>query len=183
MYCQIPVRFKDTWFKFNRWFGLILFSNKEQKRQVPDTSAYKKLAFECVKNPYKLKKPVMVKREPPRVKSWVKTYAKVLTYLYLKCYPLANLIFSNLRLNVFQNGEDANWFYRSLSYGHDQRILCLPRAVFIASTSKEFKKSGVLFIGIFPPMRNLHAWVIEGDTHCDICDIIWTSYRPIYAKY
>lgn len=183
MHCHFPVSYNGTGFKFNQWLGLVLFSTNGFNYRKPEIPMHKAPAFECVSNPYRLKKPVMIKREPPKASFLLKIYAKTLTFLYKKCYPLANLIFGNLRLNVFENGEDANWYYRSISYGYNQNTLCLPRAAFIASTSKKFKESGVMFIGIFPPMRNLHAWVIEGDAICDICEIIWTSYQPLYARY
>ncbi len=157
MHCHLPIRFHNTWFRFNRWLGLIIFSNSEPNIQKPKIPITKKKAFECVADPYKLKKPIMVRRNPPKVSFWVKSYAKVLTYLCRHCYPLAQILFSNLSLNVFEDGEDANWYYRSLNYGYNQDVLCLPRAMFIASTSKKFKDRGVMFIGIFPPMRNLHA--------------------------
>jgi hypothetical protein len=51
----------------------------------------------------------------------------------------------------------------------------------VAKSSKEFKKSGVLFIGADLPQTRLHAWIIEKDYQPDPWDRSWINYLPIAA--
>ncbi len=58
---------------------------------------------------------------------------------------------------------------------------CLNRTLAVAKSSKEFKKSGVLFIGADLPQTRLHAWIIEKDYQPDPWDRSWINYLPIAA--
>lgn len=79
---------------------------------------------------------------------------------------------------IFSDAGDANLAFRKI-IGGKQNLLCLPRAIFIATTSKKFKKYGTMFIGCFFPSRNLHAWVIEENMQADIFDKYWILYTPV----
>jgi hypothetical protein len=88
--------------------------------------------------------------------------------------------YTNLQKSFFQTSADALIYYRKNVKG-DQSQLCLPRTLFAAKTSREFKESGVLFIGVFLPSRNMHAWIIENDQVADPVDPGWTNFRPVAA--
>ena len=109
---------------------------------------------------------------------FIRWYARFLVFSYHHCY-LALYLLSFLRLPVFDNAGKANLAFRTVLKNEDQSVLCLPRSVFISSTSRRFKKNGAMFIGIFLPTRNMHAWVIEDNKIADIYDYYWTMYTPL----
>ena len=76
--------------------------------------------------------------------------------------------------------SDAYEHFRSIS-GLKQDTLCLPRTLFAAKTSREFKKSGVLFIGVLLASKQMHAWIVEDGRICDQRDTRWVDYRPVAA--
>jgi hypothetical protein len=61
--------------------------------------------------------------------------------------------------------------------------LCLQRSLLVMKTSKEFKKSGILFIGASFPSGKMHAWIIEDGKQPDRLDRNWIMYRPLLALY
>jgi hypothetical protein len=61
--------------------------------------------------------------------------------------------------------------------------LCLQRSLLVMKTSKEFKNSGVLFIGASFPSGKMHAWIIENGKQPDRLDRNWIMYRPLLALY
>jgi hypothetical protein len=80
---------------------------------------------------------------------------------------------------VFENSEQAISHFRK-SYRR-QNGLCLPRALFAAKTSRAFETSGVIFLGVFLPSSQMHAWVIENHKQPDTMDNVWLHYRPVAA--
>lgn len=105
-------------------------------------------------------------------------YAKLITWLCTHFYFGAYLL-SFLRLPIFEDAGVANIAYRKILTGNDQSKLCLPRSIFIATTSKRFRNFGTMYIGCFFPSRNMHAWVIEDNMHADIYDKYWILYTPV----
>lgn len=79
---------------------------------------------------------------------------------------------------IFPDAFEANRYFRSHAQG-DQDTLCLPRALFAAKTSRRFAEAGAVFIGVFLPSRQMHAWVIEDGRHVDPWDGIWINYQPV----
>ena len=69
--------------------------------------------------------------------------------------------------------------FRTIMKGRNQRVLCLPRSIFIATTSRRFKGNGALFIGCFFPFRHMHAWVIEDGMQADVYDRGWIMFTPL----
>ncbi len=67
--------------------------------------------------------------------------------------------------------------------GHDERWnrSCLIRGLLVSKTSQSFRQNGVLFIGAFLPMGEMHAWIIEGNQQPDPRDRSWVNYRPLLA--
>jgi len=79
---------------------------------------------------------------------------------------------------LFPTSREAMLFFRQQIRG-DQNELCLARSFFAAKTSQQFKKMGVVVIGVFLPSRSMHAWVMEGDQAADPFDDIWINYQPV----
>lgn len=103
--------------------------------------------------------------------------AKILVWSYKNCYPIVWLM-SHLRLNIFSNGVEACDAFCQL-YPKSQNIMCLPRSVFTAITSTQFRHSGAMFIGCFLPSHHMHAWVIENGKNTCRHDSLWINYTPI----
>jgi len=112
------------------------------------------------------------------------------------CQKYANTLLKLCRINLFMarlyssfasisfpNSRTAISYYRDNMNNLDQAKACLPRSLFALKTSKEFRTSGALIIGIFLPSRAMHAWIIENNMNADPLDKIWTSYQPVAAIY
>lgn len=114
----------------------------------------------------------------PKISRFARFYAHLLVFLWQWCYPLVYLL-SHCRFALYKDAGEANMAFRQILKNGNQRILCLPRSIFIATTSAKFKSSGAMFIGCFFPSRHMHAWVIEDDMHADIYDNQWIMFTPI----
>lgn len=133
-------------------------------------------ALDCVLNPFKTKECKKASKAVSTTKL-LSVYVRLLIWLHRYFYPGIWLA-SKLRLEIFEDGVDAADVFCEI-HPYDQRVLCLPRSVFVATTSKQFKKSGALFIGVFLPSRHMHAWVIENDINVYRHDHIWTNFTPV----
>lgn len=133
--------------------------------------------FEKVNNPFLLSHSTdfQNKIEPTK---FVRFYGKLLVWLFQHCYFCLYLL-SKLSLNLFPNAKEATDVFCEIIGYDKQNLLCLPRSIFAATTSKRFKKHGGLFIGIFYPSKHLHAWVIEDDRNAWALDSMWINYTPI----
>ena len=161
---------------FLRPFVGIVYSYSGTPSDVPVEGEIIKQNLSIVDNPFLLEqREVDVAGNYSFFLHW---YARFLVFSYHHCYPALYLL-SFLRLPVFDDAGKANLAFRSILNNKDQSVLCLPRAVFISSTSRRFKKNGAMFIGIFLPTRNMHAWVIEDNKVADIYDYYWTMYTPL----
>lgn len=117
--------------------------------------------------------------------AWHRAYIALLIWAARYCFPLLRL-FLLLRLDTYADaGQASEAFYRHKPNGPLQKQLCLSRAVYVATTSRRFRASGTLFIGVFLPLVRMHAWVIEDGMHADVYDFIWINYQPvaIYQSY
>lgn len=182
-YYNVPVVFKGLAYKFHRVLGLLTYSRitgKQPNAKNLRIEGGKKDSVEAVANPFLM-------RQRKKSDSWRHTgsqvkarlWARLLTGLCAHCYPFAYLC-SRLRLNLFDNAGDASQFYYSVYPSFKrQRVLCLPRAIFIATTSKRFKEHGVMFIGSFLPTVRMHAWVVEDGSNADIYDNQWICFQPV----
>lgn len=81
----------------------------------------------------------------------------------------------------FENTKIAIDFFRIKTQIKSEDILCLPRSIFAAASSKTFEKNGVIFIGVFLPSNSMHAWIIEDGVQPDPWDTIWTNFQPVAA--
>lgn len=89
--------------------------------------------------------------------------------------------YASLPARRFDTAIEAIVSFRSMNHSRSQDELCMPRALFAAKTSRAFPEKGVVFIGVFLPSRNMHAWVIENGTLVDPQDRIWLNFRPVAA--
>jgi len=169
-FCRIGnLVFKGEEYSFNPLLGILV--------EEPLSKTSKGIA--AVDNPYLLEKRTL---EPPykapEISSWVRFYAKALTFLSKHSFALAFLL-GKCAIPVYKDAFEATLVYRKLYPGVQQKKLCLPRMLFAASLSKRFKKNGVAFVGAFLPSVQMHAWVIEDNMIADPFDNQWICYKPV----
>lgn len=176
MYKVLPVYRSGEKYKFSPPFGMLYsisgYENEPTRNSLQSDCPYQSL----VANPFLLKK-----REQcayPKLSLFARFYARLLVFLWRWCYPLVYLL-SHLRLSIYKDAGEANMAFRYILNNGNQRVLCLPRSVFIATTSAKFKSSGAMFVGCFFPSRHMHAWVIEEGMHADVFDNQWIMFTPI----
>ena len=167
-------------FTLNKLFGFLLQKDCKIKR-----NNNKKIDFflNIIANPYYLNN-TEIKFSHSRddsIKKLAFVLAKLYTKFILKSFFFVRIL-SVIRVPIFETTQEAILFYRKQFPGKQQE-LCLPRALFAASTSKSFKKESVVFIGVFLPSRAMHAWIIENNMQPDPFDDIWICYQPVAAIY
>lgn len=182
-YYNAAITFKGKAYRFNRFLGVLTCSSKGSRHShtIKAHLALDKVrCLDAITNPFLMKPSKMkevVRQKEPNKKA--RLWAKILTWLCAHCYPFAYLC-SRLRLNLFDNAGEASQFYYSVYPSFKrQRMLCLPRAIFIATTSRRFKKHGMMFIGAFLPTVRMHAWVIEDGSNPDVYDNQWICFQPV----
>lgn len=182
MYISIDRILDHKHFHFNSFWGFLI--SKPQRSSDIEISNPPKcncskwdVNYNAVENPYECSRAC----KPSSIinNSFLKYYARFLIWSYQHCYCFVWLC-SFLRLSVFENGEESCQAFFD-AHPTNQRVLCLPRSIFIATTSKKFKKSGVMFIGSFFPSRRMHAWVMEDGHNCCPYDNCWINYTPVCA--
>ena len=178
----IENKFNNRFYYFSPIFGF-LYSRKKQKK------LYKSSANNFSYNSEKIKRelnyinnPFLIKENPSlssfeNIPNYIFFYAKFLIWCYKHSYPLLYII-SKFRFSFFDNAESAINYFCKIN-PKDQKILCLPRSIFAATTSKEFKKNGIMVIGVFHPTRHMHAWIMEKGKNSYLNDDIWINYSPV----
>lgn len=174
---QIIDLYKNTEkYVFNPFLGLLYtvsgYENQKDYLGLDEKCPYKNLIL----NPFLLQKRAVDRI--PTITAFAKIYAKLLVFLCKYCYPIAYLL-SFCRLNLYANAGEANMAFRNIIRNKPQKILCLSRSIFIATTSAKFKESGAMFIGCFFPSRHMHAWIVEEGMHADVYDYYWIMYTPV----
>lgn len=182
-YYNAPVVFKGQVYKFHRMLGLLTYSKirgKQPNTENISVEGDKKDYMDAVANPFFMKqRQKSEKWKQTRHRKQARLWACLLTWLCAHCYPLAYLC-SHLRMSLFDNAGEASQFYYSVYPSFKrQRVLCLPRAIFIATTSRRFKEHGVMFIGSFLPTVRMHAWVVEDGSNADVYDNQWICFQPV----
>lgn len=176
------IEFQNKVFCFDKLHGRLLYEdidNDEKQREVQDGAH-----LQNVFNPFFLQPTLYAPLQPTYHKRMLMIYAKALTWLCRHCYPIAYYISKHISLNAFADSQQAILFYRHIyPSAEKQRHLCLPRAIFAVTTSRKFKKHGVMYIGAFLPSTQMHAWVIEDDKQPDLWDNEWICYKPVYMLY
>lgn len=179
-YC-LDISFQGGTYRFDKVRGCLSVGDFEADSGIPaDCSKY----LDMVNRPFLLqgtKAPELLHVSGMRHKRLAGFYARVLSFLCRHCYPLAYLCSRYVTLDLFDNAEQAVLFFRHM-YPDTKRQnrLCLPRAIFAATTSSEFRRSGALFVGAFLPSTQMHAWVIENCRQPDFYDNMWVCYQPVY---
>lgn len=135
-----------------------------------------KQILEVVKDPFLVMKVDSIKpTENPNYK--IKFYVSFLIWLF-KHFHIGLFLVSKIRLNIFDDSKTACEVFTKC-HPNNQNILCLPRSIFIATTSKRFKAHGAMFIGVFLPSKHMHAWIIEDRANPCSFDTIWTNFTPV----
>jgi hypothetical protein len=180
-----PIVFYGKEFQFNRFLGCLICEKDESRddfnNELPDSiSDEKRRDIEAVHNPFMMLYHKKSNGWKEIKQAWIaKMYGRLITWLCLHCYPVMN-VFIHFHLNLFSNAGYASLFYYNLYPDlKSQQILCLPRSIFIATTSRRFKQYGVLFIGAFLPTVRMHAWIIEDGMPADCFDKQWIHYNPV----
>lgn len=143
--------------------------------EVKNASGKLALNLECINNPYKASKPE--KSGFNKINKYARLYVLLLIWCARHCYPILYLL-SYLRLRIYDSGEDACNVFCKI-HPSKQDVLCLPRSVFMATTSRRFKSEGTMIIGAMLPSHSLHAWVMENGKNVYWNDAYWTNYRPL----
>lgn len=172
MYCCLEQKFADLYYCFYAPLG-VLFRKKDLRPRKIEESV---LRFKyLVDNPYCLQRRDNISKV--EFGTLIKWYAHLLIFLHQHFY-FGLYLLSFLRIPVFEDAGSACKAFRTI-VTKNQNKLCLPRAVFIATTSKRFKKNGAMYIGVFLPSRQMHAWVIEDEMHADVNDSYWQMYTQV----
>lgn len=181
-FVPISAKYKTSEFRIHKILGLLLeFVNQERtKVDLPNKI---KSQYLIVANPYLLRSNTQSESlneysDPPVYAHYL---AKIYTFLCLRSFIFVRLL-SQSHFPIFNTAEEAILFYQKL-YPKQQQNLCLPRSLFAACTSKSFKNSGALFIGVFLPSKAMHAWIMEEEKQPDIYDDIWICYQPVAVMY
>jgi len=128
--------------------------------------------------PYLLRTKEPCATPPQVVPKWLVLYARLLVRTCRLSFGLARVL-AWPRLPVYGNGTEAILAFRQIFPTGAQQELCLPRSLFAAVTSRKFRSSGVMFIGVFLPSRSMHAWVIEDGLQPDPFDGAWLNFQPV----
>lgn len=185
-YVDFVVSYYECDFKFHRFFGVLTSQEHSETHSEGSSSSLpstingeKCRCVASVRNPFLSKRPASTASRGVTRHRFARIYARLLTWLCAHAYPIAYLL-SHLRLTLFANATEALCFYYKLYPDPKrQRVLCLPRAIFAATTSRRFKQHGAMFIGVFLPTVRMHAWVMEDGRAADPYDNQWTCYRPL----
>lgn len=168
----------DKCYRFFAPLGLTITSKRRvcSINSFPMKSKAKKIV-DSVRNPFLISY-VSTTPTQKHISRYAKWYAKFLIWLYRNFYFGLYLI-SKFHLNIYDNAIEATDVFCRIVGDESQKILCLPRSIFAATTSKRFKKHGAMFVGIFLPSRHMHAWIIEDEYNAWRNDAVWINYTPI----
>ena len=178
---SLNCRFRNKAYHFNSITGWLISKDVKMDsiRNVPHLTRHIPKAektLNSVLNPFRIQQ-CAKQNTDLRINLFLKIYVWIIIWFYKHFYPGIYLI-SKIRLNIYDNGIDAADAFCQI-HPSGQSVLCLPRSIFIATTSKKFKQSGALFIGTFLPSRHMHAWVIEDRCNVYRHDYIWINFTPI----
>lgn len=179
---NINNNFNNKSYKFIAYFGILCKLRNTRNIRLPLSNSQGKLTkykllLDCVNNPYLLSPPVHTKQNT-KISKFARIYANLLVWLYQHFY-FGLYLFSKLSFNLFPNATEATDVFCEITGFDKQNILCLPRSIFAATTSKRFKNHGGMFIGVHFPSRHLHAWVIEDKRNAWKLDSMWINYTPV----
>lgn len=175
---RMPVHYQGDVYFFEGITGsLMRRPAKPSDAAVPTIEGIAGKCLSEVTDPYLLKGRALP-TTPQRISLGVRLYASILTWLCRYAFPLGRL-WAKIPLSCYPDAGVATRVYYKLYPGEQQRNLCLPRAFFARSTSRRFRKHGAMFIGVFLPSVQMHAWVLEDGMHADYYDNNWVNYAPV----
>ncbi len=182
MYLALSHTLRNNNYHYKAWAGL-LFSSKYNLGQMQSISQVRnggKLPeiLESVNNPFNINTTPLFHPVSKKDIFGIRSYAKLLIWLYRHFYFGLYLI-SHLRLKYYENAVEATDAFCRIIGEDSQDVMCLPRSVFAATTSKRFKEKGAMFIGAFLPSRHMHAWVIEDNCNSWRQDNKWINFVPV----
>lgn len=174
--------YNGKFYYFNPFLGILISRKVKQTcfgKEIKNKSNNKKVqdCLEVVDNPFLIKINKNEDLSSIKITSKIKIYAKLLRFCHKYFFPAIYLL-SRLRLNWFNNSKTAIEIFCKI-FPENQNILCLPRSVFAATTSRNFKKNGIMIVGVFHPTRHMHAWIIEDGENSYKYDDIWINYTPV----
>lgn len=175
IYHSLYPEYRGYHYCFNEIFGVTYKRKNRTIQTIKSEKLHKELSI--VINPYLAEKSKRPVNKDLNISILMKLYAYVLIWLYKHFYPGIWLL-SHINLNVFDDAVDAcDAFYKI--HPKNQQILCLPRSVFAATTSKKFHDFGIMIIGGFLPSRHMHAWIMEDAKNAWRGDSMWINFTPI----
>ncbi len=184
-FVHLPIQFETKFYKLNSFLGLLLeFEGVNQNYNNAILPQKLCEAIDYCNNPYRLNKCNSIVKENRSifVRKLLNVYSSVLIKTNTFNFWLGRSL-AGFRLPCFAETSQAINFFRCNKSGDIQNNLCLPRSLFAASTSKSFKKNGVILIGVSLPSNLMHAWIIENGTQPDPLDNIWINFQPVAAIY
>lgn len=92
-----------------------------------------------------------------------------------------SILYSFINRSKFSSTSEAFSYISTLKNHHRGSENCLQRCLLAAKISSSFKKNGVLFIGFSSSIKDMHAWIIEGNIQPDFDDRVWINYKPLLA--
>jgi hypothetical protein len=181
-FASLPIYQNKTVYFLNSFSGSLLSKETEIQKKPKEIHSEKVIAaIKQCNNPYLLNIE-KISSESSISRPYLINYGRRLTNACTSAFWLARAI-TFFGKPAFKTTSDAIMAYRKMYFYEDQNDLCLPRTLFAASTSKTFKKHGVVFIGVFLPSRNMHAWIIEDGLQPDPYDTMWINYQPVAIIY
>lgn len=182
MYHIIRQEFRTKYYFYLPFLGLLVSrrrkSGKPERCRKLAVHEKSQKAMASIINPFTITPTPKSCIASIEIQRWVKAYAYALVWLYRHFY-FGLYLASHLRFNKFENSVIATDIFCRILKAENQDLLCLPRSIFAATTSKRFKNEGAMFIGVFLPSRQMHAWVIEDQCNSWRDDAIWINYTPV----
>lgn len=179
---SLPISTNGSHYFFEPFFGLLLSRKGELSCQISGDISKLDFFLRLNNQPYNFSYNSFERKSIKKENSFLDFYAVLLTK-FVRLNFFLGRVFTVFGRSNFSNSKEAIAYYRKHVYPNQQNDLCLPRTLFAAATSKIFKESGVIFIGVFLPSKSMHAWIIEDGAHADPEDGIWLNYQPVAALY
>lgn len=176
MYHLISTVVRGKSYTFLPVWGYTVSNRSSKTSTILTTKAGRIMNF--VENPYAISLNSYPTVQRRHFSLRLRLYARALVWAHANFYPLVWAL-SHLRMGLFENAMEATDAFCQIIGYQNQRLLCLPRSIFAATTSRQFKHNGAMFIGGFLPTRHMHAWIIENGQNAYRYDYSWINYKPL----
>jgi hypothetical protein len=179
---SLPSIEREKFYFMCPWTGALMQSQDDEVGKIEPLHRKVEVALRLCNEPYSMPNPSISLDDSHKCSERQKTRAQRMIYLSRVNLFLARH-YASYSTPFFNKSSDAINFFHKATPSGDRSKLCLPRTLFAAKTSKSFKDTGVMLIGVFLPSRQMHAWIIEDGQQADPYDDIWHLYRPVAAIY